>query len=89
LTDELQHLANLIRKKNEVDEAKWDEVMTTGHLKRLKRARDLLAVKGYDTSRTALACYSGAGFGNDLQHAAYDDARVRLIGLGQLYDNET
>ncbi|HEX6450229.1 MAG TPA: ATP-binding protein [Trebonia sp.] len=70
-------------------EAKWDEVMSTGHLKRLKRARDLLAVKGYDTSRTVLACYSGAGFGNDLQHAADDDARVRLIGLGQLYGNKT
>ena len=30
-------------------EAKWDKVMNSGHLERLRRARDLLAVKGYDT----------------------------------------
>lgn len=70
-------------------EAKWDEVMAAGHLDRLRRARDLLAVKGYDTSRTVLACYSGAGFREDIQQAAHDDARVRLIGLGQLYHSET
>ena len=29
-------------------EAKWDKVMDAGHLQRLRRARDLLAVKGYD-----------------------------------------
>lgn len=35
--------------------------MTLGHVKRLERTRDLLAAKGYDTSETILACYSGAG----------------------------
>jgi uncharacterized protein len=40
-------------------EAKWDKVMGTGHLERLRRARDLLAVKGYDTEQTRLSCYSG------------------------------
>ena len=28
--------------------------MGTGHLERLRRARDLLAVKGYDTEQTRL-----------------------------------
>ena len=32
------------------------------HVERLLRTRDLLAVKGYDTDATKLACYSGAGF---------------------------
>jgi uncharacterized protein len=42
-----------------LDEAKWDKVMGTGHLERLRRARDLLAVKGYDKEQTRLTCYSG------------------------------
>jgi uncharacterized protein len=33
--------------------------MGTGHLDRLRWARDLLAVKGYDTEQTRLTCYSG------------------------------
>lgn len=33
-------------------EAKWGKIMTPGHARRLRRARDLLAVKGYDTSAT-------------------------------------
>jgi hypothetical protein len=32
-------------------EAKWDKAMGTGHLERLRRARDLLAVKGTKRSR--------------------------------------
>lgn len=47
-------------------EAKWDKVMNAGHLQRLRRARDLLAVKGYDVGGTKLACYSGAGFDPEL-----------------------
>jgi AAA+ ATPase superfamily predicted ATPase len=67
-------------------EAKWDKVMTLGQLERLRRARDLLAVKGYDMSATRLACYSGAGFDDELDDAARADARVQLIGLDTLYD---
>jgi hypothetical protein len=66
-------------------EAKWDKVMTFGHLERLRRARDLLAVKGYDMSDTRLTCYSGAGFDPELSNAARDDAGVQLIGLDALY----
>jgi hypothetical protein len=31
--------------------------MTLGHLDWLRRARDLLAVKGYDTTAARLTCY--------------------------------
>jgi hypothetical protein len=34
-------------------EAKWDKVMTLQHLERLRRARDLLSVRGYDTRDAA------------------------------------
>jgi uncharacterized protein len=50
-------------------EVKWDQTMTVGHLDRLRRARELLAAKGYDTSQTILACYSGAGFDENLRAA--------------------
>jgi hypothetical protein len=64
-------------------EAKWDKVMGRRHVDRLSRARDLLAVKGFDTRGTVLACYSGAGFDPDLAAGQPDD--LRLIGLDQLY----
>jgi hypothetical protein len=66
-------------------EAKWDKVMNPGHLERLRRARDLLAVKGYDTSATRLACYSGARFDPELIDIARADPRVQLVGLDRLY----
>ena len=50
-------------------EAKWGDVMGDRHVERLRRARDLLAAKGFDTSDTVIACYGGADFdmisGND------------------------
>jgi AAA+ ATPase superfamily predicted ATPase len=66
-------------------EVKWDRVMTPGHLDRLRRARDLLSVKGFDTSSTVLTCYSGAGFDFNLQQAARADSHVLLVGPGMLY----
>ncbi|MGW0807062.1 AAA family ATPase [Nonomuraea sp. NPDC002799] len=60
-------------------EVKWDKVLTTGHVDRLRRARDLLSVKGYDTSGTVLACYSGAGFQPDFP------GDVRKVTLEELY----
>ena len=64
-------------------EAKWDRPMDIRHVDRLRRARDLLAVKGFNIRGTILACYSGAGFSDDLRAA--QDRDVRLIGLDQLY----
>ncbi|HET9896610.1 MAG TPA: ATP-binding protein [Streptosporangiaceae bacterium] len=66
-------------------EAKWGKVMTLGHFRRLRRARDLLAVKGYDTSTTRLTCYSGAGFDDDLRAEADCDKFLQLVGLDTLY----
>lgn len=66
-------------------EAKWGKVMGLRHLQRLRRARDLLAVKGYDTSGTVLACYGGAGFDDDLRAEAARDRRVLLAGLDAVY----
>ena len=65
-------------------EAKWGKVMTPRHVERLRRAAALLAVKGYDTNATTLACYSGAGFDPALLAAARD-GDVLLVGLDRLY----
>jgi hypothetical protein len=59
--------------------------MTPGHTRRLRRARDLLAVKGYDTTATRLTCYSGAGFDDDLRAEARHDDLIQLVGLDTLY----
>ena len=64
-------------------EVKWDRVMDLRHVERLRRARDLLAVKGFDTQHAVLACYSGAGFDRELQADQRPD--IRLVGLDQLY----
>ncbi|WP_197672132.1 ATP-binding protein [Alloactinosynnema sp. L-07] len=66
-------------------EVKWGEVMGVGHISRLVRARDLLAVKGWDTRAAKLACYSGAGFTDELLAAAAADDRILLIDLDQIY----
>jgi AAA+ ATPase superfamily predicted ATPase len=67
-------------------EVKWDRAMSLGHVERLSRARDLLAVKGFDTRDTVLTCYSGAGFDRELQASQRHD--IRLVGLDQLYADE-
>lgn len=66
------------RKILSLGEAKWGEVMGRRHVDRLDRARKLLA-KDYDTEDTILACYSGAGFGPDI------DPSVLTVGLDDLY----
>ena len=66
-------------------EAKWGEVMGLGHLDRLRRARDLLSVKGHHAADAILACYSGAGFTAELTALAATDRRVLLIDLPRLY----
>ena len=57
--------------------------MDLRHIERLRRARDLLAVKGLDTRDVVLGCYSGAGFSRELQAARSHD--IRLVGLDQIY----
>jgi hypothetical protein len=65
-------------------EAKWGKVMGVRHVERLRRARALLTIKGYDTTDTRLACYSGAGFEPALQAAAMS-SEVLLVDLARLY----
>jgi uncharacterized protein len=65
-------------------EAKWGQVMGPSHVARLAKARDLLAVKGYDVADTVLACYSGAGFADELRATARD-GQVALIDVARLY----
>ena len=63
-------------------EAKWDQVIEPRHVERLRRAKELLNARGYDTSDTILACYSGAGFSADL------GSDVLTVGLDELYLND-
>jgi hypothetical protein len=65
-------------------EAKWGETMTTRHLERLRRARDLLVSKGYDAHDAVLACYGGNGFDDDLRAAA-DRHETLLVDVADLY----
>ena len=64
-------------------EAKWGELMGHRHVERLRRARDLLAARGYDTRDTVLACFSGAGFEPGFPDVA--DGSVRAVDLADLY----
>lgn len=66
-------------------EAKWGKVMTMTHVDRLRRAAQLLAVRGFDTDATRFTCYSGAGFEERLVDAAAVDPRIHLVGLPDLY----
>ena len=65
-------------------EVKWGEVMGMRHLARLARARDLLAAKKYDVGGTVLACYSAAGFDEELRRQAALKG-ILLVGAEQLY----
>jgi len=71
------------RKILSLGEVKWDRVMDLRHVERLRRAQDLLAVKGFDTRDTVLACYSGADFDREL--LAGRRPGIRLVGLDELY----
>lgn len=67
-----------------VGEVKWGTEMSRRHAERLGRARDLLS-SGFDTQDCMLACYSAAGFADDLRAMADADASVALIGLDDIY----
>jgi AAA+ ATPase superfamily predicted ATPase len=70
-----------------IGEAKWGQTMGIAHLERLRRVVELLErASRYDTSRTVLLCFSGAGFTPDLVTQASDHPdQVTLIGLDELY----
>lgn len=68
-------------------EAKWDQVMGAGHPERLRHIARLLAGRGVDTSAVRLACYSGAGFTDELW-SARARGEVVLVDLRRLYAGE-
>lgn len=70
-----------------IGEAKLGDVMGARHVQRLRRARDLLGERGYDTSETILACYSGAGFSSEIAAEDTDGERIALIGPWELYSD--
>jgi hypothetical protein len=72
------------RRTLSLGEAKWGDVLGARHLDRLRRARDLLASRGYDTRDTVLACYGGAEFDRDLSMLGGRD-HVLALGLDDLY----
>jgi uncharacterized protein len=65
-------------------EAKWGETVGSRHVERLRRARDLLASRGYDTRKTVLTLYSGAGFEPGLGASAAPD-QVRTVDVNALF----
>jgi uncharacterized protein len=65
-------------------EAKFGRVVGAREIDRLRRARDLLAGRGYDTSDTVLACYSGVGFEPGLAAGSAAE-RIALVGPDELY----
>jgi AAA+ ATPase superfamily predicted ATPase len=69
-----------------IGEAKWQENMTTSHLNRLERIRDLLRAGGKPGAGSArLLLFSGTGFDDALVGRAGKDPSVQLIGLERLY----
>lgn len=82
-------IANERRQILSLGEAKWGETLGVGHVERLRRARDLLSVKGYDTAATVLACYGAAGFSAELRAAAKADPHILLVDLDRLYSEAT
>jgi AAA+ ATPase superfamily predicted ATPase len=68
-----------------IGEVKWGTRMGLPHLERLLRIRDLLAARDDVVARNArLACYSGAGFTDELRHAA-PAAGALLVTAADLY----
>ena len=73
-----------------IGEAKWNDTMGIAHIERLRHIRDLIAQSGrYDTRRTRLLCFSGAGFNDKAHTTAASTGDIRLVGLDQLYGNLT
>ncbi|WP_328871024.1 ATP-binding protein [Streptomyces sp. NBC_00287] len=67
-----------------IGEAKWNKEMDIRHLDRLRHILTLLTSRGFDTTHTRPACYSGIGFTPDLQAAAAR-GEVVLVDLRRLY----
>ncbi|WP_162908106.1 hypothetical protein [Allorhizocola rhizosphaerae] len=49
-----------------VGEAKWGDKVRPHHVKRLRRAVELLSDRGYDVSGTKILCFGGSGFDREV-----------------------
>ena len=69
-----------------IGEAKWGEIMGLAHLKRLEHIRGLLIAQGrHGAEHARCACFSAAGFTDELRARAADDPRILLIEAADLY----
>ncbi len=69
-----------------IGEAEWGEVMGAAHLARLRHLRGLLVAQNRPGAATArLACFSAAGFTDDLRAEAARATDVLLVGEQELY----
>ncbi|WP_157437300.1 hypothetical protein [Actinoplanes subtropicus] len=67
-------------------EVKWGETMNLSHVDRLRRIRALLTAQGrYGAATAKLACFSGAGFADELVDAAGQDGSIVLVSAADLY----
>ncbi|OIV38756.1 ATPase [Mangrovactinospora gilvigrisea] len=69
-----------------IGEVKWGEIMGIGHLERLAHIRGLLTAQGRRGAAEArLACYSAAGFSDQLRERADKDPGIVLVEASDLY----
>ncbi|RZU51865.1 hypothetical protein EV385_3701 [Krasilnikovia cinnamomea] len=69
-----------------IGEVKWGDAMGVSHLERLRRIRGLLTAQGrLGAEQARLACYSAAGFSDELIQMAERDHSVVLVGIDDLY----
>ncbi|MFC7550563.1 ATP-binding protein [Plantactinospora sp. GCM10030261] len=72
-----------------IGEAKWNDTMGAAHIDRLRHVRELLQrTERYDTARTRLLCFSGAGFNDKARETAADAGDVLLVDLPMLYGRD-
>lgn len=69
-----------------IGEAKWNETMDIGHIRRLEHIRNLLRARDNSHAQnTRLICFSGAGFTDELRRSAAHDPSIQLVDLDRLY----
>ncbi|WP_445548444.1 MULTISPECIES: AAA family ATPase [unclassified Frankia] len=70
-----------------IGEAKWGDTMGLAYLERLRRIRELLSAQDRPGAATArLACFSVAGFSEQLVAAAGQSPDILLVGPADLYE---
>ncbi|MBO0835922.1 MAG: hypothetical protein J2P28_10440 [Actinobacteria bacterium] len=69
-----------------IGEVKWQETITTSHLRKLEHIRGLLIARGVPRAETVrLFLFSGTGLCDTVATRAQADPSIQLIGLDRLY----